>query len=956
MTSWWTDVRLVGREAELGTLSQDLHEAAHGRGRALLLEGEAGIGKTRLVEAAAALARESGFVVLRGSAEELDRTRPFGVLADALCLDPSSPDPERASLGALVAAGQDLSGEPVGRLSDGPDLRYRIVENLVALLERLSSRQPVLVGLEDLQWADPSTLLALNVLVRRLKHHSVALIGSLRASSPISDLARQVGELVDRGATRLLLGPLDDGSVAALASEVLGAPPGPCLRGDLVRAGGNPLFVLELTTGLVQEGMVDVNDGVAEAHAVPLPPNLRLMLLRRLSRLRNATVDVLRLAAVLGSSFEMAQLRLAARRSTIELMGMLEEAITAGVVAEHGDRLAFRHDLLREALYEDLPGPIRAGLHLEVGRALAEAGAVPTQVAEHLSLGAAPGDPQAIRWLHEAAAGALPRAPAVAVELLERAFALAGPLSSEADALAADLVAVRLWVGRITDAERLARDVLGRGVEPSLEVAVRNTLVLALLSQGRTVEAQREADEALTRLGDSSDFSPQLAASLAHARAFTGDIDGAQAAACDAIARGLQRGDDVAVCIALCALSSMASRQGRLEEGIAFASDAVARASESANRAARRFHCRLFLGGALMEADRFREAATALNDGLRVSEEVGSPWNLPMYHVALAWLRFYTGEWDDALADVQTATTLADEFGSGHGLVSAQALVAMIHFYRGDLPAAQGALARGNAFLADTGSEFRRHWLGWARSLVEEATGDSGRALATMEEVWGLCFAVGALSELPILGPDAVRLCLQANNIEQARAFADEVARVADQTDSLAASVAASRCRGLVSSDADVLTAAAGAARRLARPLVRAAACQEAGQALSRRGRRVEARAILREAAELYGDLGALRGTAAVEAELRALGVRQGVRGRRPARPATGWEALTPSELSVSQLAVQGLTNRQMGERLFLSPRTVETHLSHIFRKLGLSSRTQLVAAAAARQSSPPAG
>lgn len=174
------------------------------------------------------------------------------------------------------------------------------------------------------------------------------------------------------------------------------------------------------------------------------------------------------------------------------------------------------------------------------------------------------------------------------------------------------------------------------------------------------------------------------------------------------------------------------------------------------------------------------------------------------------------------------------------------------------------------------------------------------------------------------------------------------MAEVARLNDSASAHGAALRCRGLALNDADILLDSVAVYRDTPRRIEYAFACEDAGLALARAGRRDQARALLREALTIYQPRGADRSVRRVQAALRATGLRYGVAGPRR-RPTIGWEALTRAELAVSQLAAQGLTNKEIGERLFVSRRTVETHLSHVFGKLGLSSRIELAAEAARR-------
>ena len=199
-----------------------------------------------------------------------------------------------------------------------------------------------------------------------------------------------------RGAEHVLLGPLSADEAAHLAGEVVGLPAGPRLLEQVAGAAGNPLFVIELVRALDDEGAIDVRDGRAEARPASLPPTLRLTFLRRLSLLPEDALNMLRVASILGSTFSLAELALLAGRSAAQLVPALAAAVDAGLLSESGDRLAFRHDLVRDAIYHDLPVAVRKGLHREAGAVLGGAGAPVERVAGHVALGAEQGDAEAV--------------------------------------------------------------------------------------------------------------------------------------------------------------------------------------------------------------------------------------------------------------------------------------------------------------------------------------------------------------------------------------------------------------------------------------------------------------------------------------------------------------------------------------------------------------------------------
>jgi DNA-binding CsgD family transcriptional regulator len=235
----------------------------------------------------------------------------------------------------------------------------------------------------------------------------------------------------------------------------------------------------------------------------------------------------------------------------------------------------------------------------------------------------------------------------------------------------------------------------------------------------------------------------------------------------------------------------------------------------------------------------------------------------------------------------------------------------------------------------------------WTRALLQETTGAVECAYATLAQAWDLCAGIGVASELAVLAPDLVRLALVADDHHRAKEATEVVTEMASREALAWLDTAALRCRGMLHSDSETLLAAVEASRASHRPLERACALEEAAAVSARDGNN-DAPTLLLEAIGIYEDLQALTDIARAEAGLRVLGVQRGRRGTRR-RPATGWKSLTNTEHRVVALVAEGLSNRTIGERLFISPRTVQTHLAHVFSKLGLSSRTQL-AALVARQ------
>ena len=333
--------RIYGRDAEIATLVEALDLAASGRLAVVLIEGEAGIGKSRLLEEALESARGRGIQVTAGRAEELQQTRPFSVVADAFGCVRSSPDPRRAAIARLLAGGGLGEREPITVTSD-QGLRFRVIDAFADLAEELALSGPLVLGVDDLQWGDPSSLLTLGTLSRRLAYLPFALVGCFRLSPRVPELDRLAGALEDGGARRLTVRPLADDAVAGLVAEMVAAKPGPGLLARISGAAGNPLFVTELVGALAQEGAIETAGGRAETGELTLPPTLRLTILRRLSFLSEDTLQALRVASILGSGFSLADLATVSGRPAVDLAMVLAEAIRARVLEDDGTVLRFR--------------------------------------------------------------------------------------------------------------------------------------------------------------------------------------------------------------------------------------------------------------------------------------------------------------------------------------------------------------------------------------------------------------------------------------------------------------------------------------------------------------------------------------------------------------------------------------------------------------------------------------
>jgi DNA-binding CsgD family transcriptional regulator len=928
---------LVGRERELQTLGRLLERALTGHGSLALIEGEPGIGKTRLLEETLKTARTRGFEVLVGTGEELERDRPFGPVVAALGLTLGASDERRAGIARLLRPDDDAAGA----WERGPALRYQVLESILGLVEDLSAAGPVAIGLDDVQWADASTLLVVRHLGSRLTSLPVVLLVASRPAQRTSEFAAVVEALREDGLVDVELGPLSVDAVAELAGSMMRRRPSPGFLAQLSGASGNPLLVTEFVSA-VHGGEDARGDQVAVAGQVSVPPTFADAVLRRLRYLSADTLHVLRHASVLGSVFSVADLALVVGRPPTDLLAALDEGRTARLLVEVDDRLGFRHDLVRDAVYADLPAAMRKELHAHAARALASAGRSALQVAAHVTRGATPGDSQAIRWLHAAAKESIELDPAVAADLLERARGLAGPTAASPELLT-DLLRAYVWSGRVTDAESLGTQILAAGGSSPQGDLARLFLARALISQGRGPEGLAMLEPVLLDDGITSGPRTALFTTGAILRVMVGDAEGTRALGERGVRVAKEGGSAGDEALNLAYLGMADRTAGDPRHALGFATRAIDVAARARTRVPQFVPVHNLAGRLFMDADRMEAAASALQAGLRLTEEYGFAWGQAECHALLAERLFHTGEWDDSIAEAETAVDLCEMFGAWHAFGAAKSILALVATRRNALQQAKGDIGAARDRLTSAPGQFGRPWVRWATGLLREAEGDPRDALRSLVEAWR--DSEGIVSEEATIGPDLVRLAV---NLAERR-LAIEVAATLETRKGRAAlpriDAAAMLCHGLVHGDVDALEASVDAYRAITRPYELAQACEATGLALGSGGSRELSIKYVRESIEIYEQLGATRDVARIEAVLRALGVRRGRRSARR-RPETGWQSLTPTESSVVQLVAEGLRNGDIANRLFVSRRTVETHLTHVFGKLAISSRTELVAMA----------
>lgn len=928
---------MFGRAHEWAGLLQLLDRLDDGRSAVLFIEGEAGIGKSRLVEELRSEASARRLGVFYGKAEELERIRPFGPLVEALGLSSSSPDLARAEIGRMIA------GEPGPSAPAPAASTFRVIDGVVDLLETLAIAGPIALLLEDVHWADPGTVACVGAVARRLSHLPVAIVGTMRPLPREPQLESLLDATTREGGTVMQLDALDEAAISDLATQLLGGRPGSKLAAALAAVGGNPLFCLELCEALREEGSVQRKGEVAEIEQASLPPTLRLTILRRLSFLPKTTLEALQLASVLGAGFSVEELAAVMNRPVVEVWTAVRPAMQAKIIAERDEALVFRHDLIHAAIYEDVPAPMRSSLHLEAAKALRASGASAIRLAPHLLRASASESPEMVDLLTQAAGAAWDRSADTAARLYERALQLLPPHDDRRNDLVAAAVMPMIWSGRFSDAEALLREASER---PDGEVSIDPRLWMGSLTlrflRGDPVRKIIEAIEGiLETTGMPEPMRGMALGFLSLTRGWSGDAQGALAAVQEMESIGFP-GGPLAERTSLVTKAWVAAHAGRIHEALRSLEAAIVVERQAPGGTA------IFAGYGLflLEADRTEDARAALDEGRRHELRMGQLASLPLYSFASSLLNYLTGSWDDALADVETGERFIHDGVGGvmtRGVGFACAIQIALH--RGDLAAVERLADEGEREVG--AADFSAWYVSYCRAALLEAQGHPVEALRRMDELWDSVEPLRYLWVWRGLGPPLVRLCVAHGALDRARtvtAECEEAARRAEGVPS--AEGVALTCRGLVEDDPDVLLSAVAAHRKSPRVFDKARTCEDAGLALARNDRGAEARTLFEEALGVYEELGAVRDITRATAAMRAAGLRRGSRARRQ-RPTVGWASLTPTEESVARLTVEGLTNPQIAERLFVSKYTIQTHLSHIFGKLGISSRVELAGLAA---------
>lgn len=928
---------LLERERELQELGQALSEAQHDRGQCMLVEGPAGLGKTSLLRATLHMAASMGFTSLRARASELERGFSYGCVRQLLeptIARASSAERNRLFEGA-AALTKPLFAAGVAAPSSA-DSAFSMLHGLYWLLNNIARHGPVALCVDDLHWCDAESLQFLGYLAPRLDGLPLAVLASARTRENVTtDLAR----LFAAPETKVLrLEPLSIGATAALCEMKLGTK----VAHDFAVAcqgatGGNPFF---LETLLREAKDLRFLTDAGEAARVRRfgPGAVARAVLLRLAAAPAAATALVRAIAVLGDGASVAEAGCLAEVPEDEAARVADLLVTLAIL-KPGEGLEFAHAIVRQAVYADIGAHERTRAHARAARILAERGASDERVATQIAEAEASGEPERVELLRRVAAGALARgAPAAAVAWLRRALAEPPPSELRPNVLL-ELGSAELRVAAPEAVDHLTAAVHG--------IQQPDLLTTAVLHLANEFTMRADADRAVAMIESAilrvESANPELALILE----------------AELAAKSQQAGREVRLRAATRllrhnGLQGVTPGERLILAGLAFER---ARASESAREAADHIERALAAGGfhgeqqpdvvgifyalvlGLLETDAVDVAARFIEQALAHARRRGSIPATAFLIAHRGWFSLRAGAVADAEADARAALELLRTHDIRLGARFALALLLEAQIECGQIEAAEQALMDG-AFGTETPPGLANNNLLEARGLLHLVQGRAREALDDLIEFGRRDQLWGAASPLASRWRSRACLALAASGDSEGaqRMAAGELER-ARRWGAASGIGIALRATALVEGSTPSIDRLSEAATVLAHSQAKleyARVLTDLGAAQRRANRRAEARTTLQDALDRARRCGARALVERAETELRAAG------GRSSDSTASGISQLTVSERRVAELAAKGHSNPEIAQRLFVTRKTIETHLGHIYSKLDIAGRAEL--------------
>jgi DNA-binding CsgD family transcriptional regulator/tetratricopeptide (TPR) repeat protein len=945
---------LLEREAQVATLRALADAAQRGGGRFVVVEGSAGLGKTRLLGEGRAIADSEGMRVLAARGGELEGEFAYGIVRQLF-------EPLLASVSADLR-GELLSGpaalvEPLfgasqlaGSYGAPVEGSFAIVHGLYWLAANVAFHQPTLLAIDDLHWADTPSLRWLLYLTRRLEGVPLLVAAAMRPPEGEGRDPTLLTELVaDPDAAAIGLEPLGRASIAVLARELHGLEPDEVFCAALEKAtGGNPLFVVAVLDAVAQEGTSPTAEHAARLLEIGAQGVSRAVGLR-LARLQPAALLLLRAASILGDGI---QLRQAAALADVEegALGPAAAALVRLDLLRRDDPLEFFHPVVRHAVYETLDVVERGDAHRLAAELLLEAGALPESAAAHLLRVAPQADSFVVSTLRQAAERSLAQGAAdAAVVYLTRA------LEEQMNPAARAEVLVELGFAERRTNGPAAADHLRAGLELLVDGSRRGAVALelgrAFWFTDRIPEAFAVFEQALDEVDREQDpdlYELLLAELISSAlwnqqtypvaEAAIGELDP------DALHGGL--GSETL-------LATIAHYEQRLGLHRELVVELARRALAPGNLSASGSIAFYYAVNVLPKSGLLDEAVSILDKAVAQARRHGDIFNV-------AFMLLWRGKWQTHRGDLRAAVADLREsidLSVAHGMHVAWpyniGFLAEALLEQGEAEEAAEVIEKGEFSEQLPPDQLHLAYFRLSRARLRIETGSPERGVEELLQVGETVRLIphDNPSSVPWRSWAAEGLRLLDRN-DEARALADEELALARRWGALQTIGASLRALGLVEGGKagigllrEAVEVLAGSEARLehARALV------DLGAALRRANQRTEARERLRDGVDLALGIGALGLAARANEEIAATGARP----RKVIQ--TGLDTLTASERRVAQLAAEGMSNKEIAQTLFVTIKTVEVHLSHAYRKLEISSRAQLEKALTPAPSLTPA-
>ncbi len=882
----------------------------------LVIEGEAGIGKTTLWLAAGDEARERGFRLLSARVGQAESVFAYAAVADLLGdVDPGVfdelPEVQRIAVDRVL-----LRASGNGPATD----QHVVAAALASVVDRVAVDTPVLVAIDDVQWLDPSSQNVVAFAARRFKGR----VGLLATERSDSDEGNEVGRLQlagSDGIDRIRVGPLSLGGLHSVVSARLGRSfPRPTMVQIADISGGNPFYALELARAI----------DVRSAKSDPLLPGTLAELMRlRIGRLDSGTRDLL-LGAASVANPTVDLLARVADTSVDRVVELLGGAERKGVIGIDGNVVRFAHPLLARSVYTDASPAQRRAMH----RSLAEAVVLPELKARHMALAASRADPETLKALDTAAEAARARgAPAAAAELVELAIGLGGDTPSRRIRAAAH----HLQAGDMKQAHALLDREIDRvpaGVQRAMAL---NLLAAMRIHQNSFVVAADLLERALANAEDNREVRVRSLLLLAFAQLNAGQFDEALRSAEQAVTDA----DDVgvpdltsqvlAVRVMVACMCGHGVDEGALQRALELEDpncDAPISFRASANNALM-----------LAWTGRLAEARAQMSAVRSRCVDRGAETDMIFVAVFTTLIEIWHGDFTEAALVAEETMERAQQLGGDHMHVIAMTVRAAVAAYTGREPEAREAANAAIDLARRCGSPRLADWASISLGFLEVSLGNHGQALTILQPLVSR-FDVVPGTEIITVGyiPDAVEAMVALGRHADAEPLIEALERNGRRLDRAWMLAIGARCRSMwlaAKGDVEAATRMAEEAmvqhERLPMPFERARTQLLLGQLQRRKLQKEAAKATLNDALYAFEQMGTPLWADRARAELARTNV-------APSRDL----ALTPSEQRVAELAASGMTNRDVAAALFISPKTVEANLARIYRKLGIRSRAEL--------------